>query len=388
MSQLNNTINKVRDNIFKNIHGNNLIYNTCWEDPRCDREMLKFDSESRVVMITSAGCNALDYLLDNPQVIHSIDMNPRQNALLELKRVVIKHTTYEDLWKLFGEGYHKGAVRLYAEKIKYQLSPSAQKFWDRNIIHFTKKSFYFYGTSGTFAWLFNKYFRTRPKLRKLINQLLEAKSLEEQQEIYQKIEPKMINRLTRWFMNRHFTMSLLGVPRAQRQLIVDEYPGGLFTFITDALKHVFTELPIHDNYFWRLYLTGKYSTLCCPDYLRKENYEILKSRVDQIVQHTCTISDFLEKNPSQYTHYILLDHQDWLAAHNVPALNQEWELILQNSRPGTQFLMRSAAMRIEFLPEFALNQIEFEQELSTVLHQKDRVGTYGSVYHGTLLNKH
>jgi hypothetical protein len=23
--------------IFKNIHSNNLIYNTCWEDPCCDR---------------------------------------------------------------------------------------------------------------------------------------------------------------------------------------------------------------------------------------------------------------------------------------------------------------------------------------------------------------
>ena len=273
MSQLNNTINKVRDNIFKNIHGNNLIYNTCWEDPRCDREMLKFDSDSQVVMITSAGCNALDYLLDSPKVVHTIDMNPRQNALLELKRVVIKHTSFEDLWKLFGDGYHKSAVRLYADKIKHHLSPSAQKFWDRNIIHFTKKSFYFYGTSGTFAWLFYKYFSTRPKLKKLINKLLEAKSIEEQKEIYNRIEPKMINRLTRWFMNRHFTMTLLGVPRAQRQLIVDEYPGGLFTFITDCLRQVFTEIPIHDNYFWHLYLTGKYSRSCCPDYLKEENYE-------------------------------------------------------------------------------------------------------------------
>jgi hypothetical protein len=38
-----------------------------------------------VVMITSAGCNALDYVLDLPAEIHAVDVNSRQNALLQLK---------------------------------------------------------------------------------------------------------------------------------------------------------------------------------------------------------------------------------------------------------------------------------------------------------------
>ena len=114
--------------------------------------------------------------------------------------------------------------------------------------------------------------------------------------------------------------------------------------------------------------------------------KILKERADNIVQHTSTISDFLKDNSQSYSHYILLDHQDWLAAHNVPALNEEWELILKNSSPGTQILMRSAAMRIDFFPEFILDKLEFETELSAKLHKLDRVGTYGSVYHGTITN--
>ena len=39
-------------------------------------------------MLTSAGCNALDYLLDGPAEIHAVDVNFRQNALLELKAAV------------------------------------------------------------------------------------------------------------------------------------------------------------------------------------------------------------------------------------------------------------------------------------------------------------
>ena len=73
---------RTQDAIFNRVHGTNLVYNTCWEDPRLDRQMLNLQSDSRLVMITSAGCNALDYLLDGPAEIHAVDMNPRQNALL------------------------------------------------------------------------------------------------------------------------------------------------------------------------------------------------------------------------------------------------------------------------------------------------------------------
>ena len=79
-------------NHFTDLPDNNdLVYNTCWEDPRCDRQLLQINEESKLCMITSAGCNALDYLLDNPTEIHCVDMNPRQNALLNLKKSVIKN---------------------------------------------------------------------------------------------------------------------------------------------------------------------------------------------------------------------------------------------------------------------------------------------------------
>ena len=85
-----NPIPKISNYVFQNIHTNNLIYNTCWEDPRCDRQLLEIKPDSRVVMITSAGCNALDYALDNPTEINCVDMNLRQNALLDLKKAAIE----------------------------------------------------------------------------------------------------------------------------------------------------------------------------------------------------------------------------------------------------------------------------------------------------------
>lgn len=53
------------------MHLKNLVYNTCWEDPRLDREAMQLQPDDEVVMITSAGCNAL------PQVTRT-DAAPTQ----------------------------------------------------------------------------------------------------------------------------------------------------------------------------------------------------------------------------------------------------------------------------------------------------------------------
>ena len=75
--------------IFNTVHRNNLVYNTCWEDPRLDRVALDIGADDNILVITSAGCNALDYALTSPNHVYAVDMNPRQNALLELKLSLI-----------------------------------------------------------------------------------------------------------------------------------------------------------------------------------------------------------------------------------------------------------------------------------------------------------
>ena len=52
---------------FNQIHRHNLIYNQCWEDPALDKRALGIAPTDRIVMITSAGCNALDYVLSSPE---------------------------------------------------------------------------------------------------------------------------------------------------------------------------------------------------------------------------------------------------------------------------------------------------------------------------------
>lgn len=379
------TLNRVRDNVFSQIHTSNLVYNTCWEDPRIDRQLMQLDAGSQVVMITSAGCNALDYLLDNPQSIHCIDMNPRQNALLELKLALFRYGSHEDLFAYFGLGRHLYAEEFYREHLREDLSPEARSYWDKNILFFNLqpngRTFYYRGSSGTFAWYFRQYLQGNRKGREQVDQLLQAPTLEAQKEAYNVLEKRVLHPFIAWIMNRHMTMSMLGVPRAQRRLILDQYPGRLSGFLRDCLRRVFTELPIEDNYFWQVYLRGYYTPTSCPEYLRPAAFDSIWANQHRIHTNTTTIADFLKRYPGRYTHYVLLDHQDWLAAHDEKALEEEWQLILANSRPGTKILLRSAAREVDFLPAFVHEQVDV-RPIDPKLHHADRVGTYASAYMG------
>ena len=66
-------------------------------------------------MLTSAGCNSLDYLLDFPAQIHTVDVNPRQNALMALKLALIKRGSFEDLFAMFGVGSFDRFTHLYTD---------------------------------------------------------------------------------------------------------------------------------------------------------------------------------------------------------------------------------------------------------------------------------
>lgn len=48
------------------------VYNQIWEDPRVDLQALRLDDDSRVLTISSGGCNALNCLLKNPALTEEL----------------------------------------------------------------------------------------------------------------------------------------------------------------------------------------------------------------------------------------------------------------------------------------------------------------------------
>ncbi|OUT55162.1 hypothetical protein SV7mr_29170 [Stieleria bergensis] len=388
---------------FSLMHQRNLVYNTCWEDPRLDRQALKLSPEDSVMVITSAGCNALDYALQGPKAVHAVDMNHHQNALLELKLASIGGLDYEDFFQVFGTGMHPHWREIYYDVVRGRLREQDQRVWDRRINFFDgtakRKSFYFRGTSGTFAWMINGYLNRPKGLRATVEEMLAAASVDRQAEIYesQGVSNRLFSKSLRWALRRDTTMAMLGVPRSQRMQIDCGYPGGLGGFIQDRIETVFKRIPLRDNYFWRVYLTGSYTKECCPEYLTEAGFQQLKDGYAQRVHtHTNTVESFLGQHQQPISRFVLLDHMDWLY-HNYPELlAAEWQSIVNRADRQTRILWRSAALSVDFVDPLNVqvngrcrelrDLLEYDQGLAESLHQQDRVHTYGSFYIADLMD--
>ena len=184
---------------------------------------------------------------------------------------------------------------------------------------------------------------------------------------------------------------MLGVPKAQRKQIETQYEGGLVKFIRDCMESVFLDLPLKDNYFWRVYMNGAYTRDCCPEYLKEDNFEKLKGGlVDKVSTHTDSVQGFLEKHDGTISRFILLDHMDWLSDQFFPLLESEWQAIFDRAAPNARAIWRSGGLRTDFIEQVQVNFngkiqnisnfLSYSKSLADELHQKDRVHTYGSFY--------
>jgi S-adenosylmethionine-diacylglycerol 3-amino-3-carboxypropyl transferase len=382
--------------IFNAIYSRSLVYNTCWEDPAVDRQALNLTADDVMVVITSAGCNVLDYALEGPKRIHAVDANPRQTALLELKLAGIKQLDFSDFFKVFGEGYHPEFREVYHDAVRKELSDFSREYWDKNLNWFSSRrgSFYFHGLSGFVAKIFSTYLALRPSLAEPVNALFETTSLEEQRQIYdEKIHPQMWGKAMNWAISRQLTMSLLGVPGPQRKEVIAQHEGGVAGFIRSSIEYVFRQLPMWDNYFWSVYIRGKYGEHCCPEYLKLENFLALKNGLaERVSLHTTTVTEFLDHTSDRISRYVLLDHMDWMAGYYPDALRDEWRAIFATATPEARILFRSAHSKPAYLEKLQVEskqggqrvslreRLHFQDELAARLQLQDRVHTYAGFH--------
>lgn len=368
---------------FETVWRHNLVYNQCWEDPAVDRRALRLTPEDRVLAITSAGCNVLDYALTGARV-QAVDANPRQNHLLELKQAGIRALDFEAFFALFGEGGCRHAPELYA-RLRPALAVPARVFWDREIRLFAGdpergRSFYFRGTAGLVARALKLWMDHVAGVGDVVAGILAAGDLDEQLHLYRtELRDRLLGERMLRVLGSQGILSLLGVPAPQRTM-VHEHPGGFAGFMRSCLDHVMSVCTLRDNYFWRVYVTGRYSRESCPEYLKACNFERLKAGlVDRVVPFTGTVTECLEAAEAPFSAFVLLDHMDWLARESR-LLEEEWTALFAAAGPRARVIFRSGGPDARFLPARVRERLAFEAERARVLHLQDRVGTYGSFH--------
>ena len=370
------------------------LYTQSWEDPDADEPHLRVGSEDVCLTLTSGGCNSLKLCLDGAKAVYSVDCNPAQNALLELKQVAIRRLDYEDFWLMFGEGKHPDIENIFEKDLAPFLSQKSLSFWKSRMYYF-KDSLYYHGGMGKVVWgmqLAVRLFGIQGSVDKIIN----ASSLEEQRSIFNNIwivkllrsapapllsiisdviAVLLFNRITLWFG--------AGVPLKQYQLIkkdgihMSNYAARTFDGVAQ------NSLISKDNYFYYNCLTGRFARDNCPEYLTKEGFMKLKNGA---VDNLHIVNDFFlpTLQARKYTRVILMDHVDWLdnktAKTVAKTLSEQVDI-------GGRIIWRSAALSPPYAKFIESEGFEVQCLQPADQGYMDKVNMYSSFYIATRKSK-
>jgi len=372
------------------------VYNQIWEDPRVDLQALQLNEDSRVLTISSGGCNALNYLIENPASVTAVDLNRHHIFLLNLKISALKFLpTYEDFFNFFGFGKHAKNVENYKKFIVPNLDKSTKKFWDGNgffgnlfngdrINYFANDGLYEHSRNGYFMRFFHTFARL---LGCRTDEILKADSLEEQEKIYQKhIAPFFDSFVIKVIGRMPVTMFGLGIPPQQYdELRRDLAEGGsVIDVYRERAKRLACDYPISENYFaWQAF-GRRYDTetrCAVPEYLKAENYEALKSNAHKIQTKVGSVTEEIKENSfGAFDRFVFLDAQDWM---NGETMTELWQAISDKAESGARIIFRTAGATSPIeknLPIGLHSRFDYRKEFSRELFKQDRASIYGGFH--------
>jgi S-adenosylmethionine-diacylglycerol 3-amino-3-carboxypropyl transferase len=372
------------------------VYNQIWEDPRVDLQALELDSTSRVLTISSGGCNALNYLLQSPASITAIDLNRHHIYLLNLKLAALKYLpSYEDFFGFFGNGKGKNCGTNYLRFIAKNLDKDTRNFWESNtlggsviygnrISFFTNAGLYEHSRNGYFLRFFHvmaKLFGCKP------DEILKARSLDEQKQLYAKyIDPFFDNFVIKTVGKLPITTFGLGIPPQQYDELKKDLSEGktIIDIYRERVKRLACDYPIQENYFaWQAF-ARKYDTenrKAVPEYLKEENFEVLKSNANRLTTKIGSVIDEIKNSEmGAFNRFVFLDAQDWM---NTETMTDLWSAIAEKAESGSRIIFRtaSAASPLEMnLTAELRRKFSYEKDLSAELFKQDRASIYGGFH--------
>lgn len=368
------------------------VYNQIWEDPEVDLQALKIDERSRILTISSGGCNALNYLVKGPESVTAVDLNRHHIFLLRLKLAALRSLpSHEDFFAFFGYGKSADAARQFKAFIIPDLDENARSFWEggsffsgKRIEFFTGAGLYEHSRNGYFLRFFHrvsKLFGCKPEA------ILHAASLEEQRELHDKnIDPFFNSFLVKTLGRLSITMFGLGIPPQQYDELKKDltHEKTIIDIYRERVKRLACDYPINENYFaWQAF-ARKYDTekrVAIPEYLKTENYEALKANAGKLRTRIGSVTDEIKGQPKDsFNRFVFLDAQDWMNAETMADL---WSTIAEKGEAGSRIIFRtaSAASPIETnLPANLRAKFHYEEDLSRELFKQDRASIYGGFH--------
>ncbi len=347
-----------------------VVYSQCFEDPRTASSALALTGEDDVVVVTSAGCNAIALALDGPRSVTAVDFNPAQSHLLELKIAAIRALDHPAFVAFLGLRPSPDRVTTYRERVAPLLADDARRFWQacerviaRGVVHA--------GRFERYLGLFRTAVLPLMQHRHDVEQLLALTSLEEQRRFYERVWDNWRWRaLFALFFGRLAQSRLGRHPEFFRYVEIDD----VARHYRERVRHVLVDLPLADNYFVEYVLTGGYrSQQRMPPYVRADDFTRVRAAVKRIRVVTADVRAFLADAPrGAYSAFSFSDIFEWMPEVEYEAVLRE---AIRASRRGSRLCYYNNLV-LRRCPSSLFSALEPDEALGMRLHYADRSFVY------------
>jgi S-adenosylmethionine-diacylglycerol 3-amino-3-carboxypropyl transferase len=355
----------------KKVELHRLLFTMSWEDPALDRAAFRLRPGARVATVCSGACNTFAFLLDDPSYLLAFDYNPTQVWVLELKAACFRQLEHRDMLALLGVLPSDGRQRLL-DAVLPAVSDEAKEYWKQQA-WLVRDGLLKGGRYERFVGLFGAFLRMIQGGRR-IEGLFEERDRDERALFYARDWDNWRWRLLfRVFFNK--------TVMTRRGLTPDyfHFDDGSRSFAESfarRTKQAITELPVHDNYFLAQYVCGRYLREDrVPEYLRPENFESIRQRLDRLEMTVADVRDVFDGSPPGTFDAICLT--------NVFELMSEEDMgkvlpgVARVLKPGGRMTLRNLMVPRSVPPKLA-DVLVHDTDCSRELHRRDRSFAYRS----------
>ncbi len=344
-----------------------LSYSFGNEDWRTEQKALKIRPDDSVLCVTASGDRPLNLLSTELKELVSIDANPMQTALFDLKCAALKKLDYEEYLAFMGVKHHSNRLETFA-KLKSELSSLSSKVWD----HHSKKIHEGILYEGAVEKKLKVASKVLSKLRgNKIDRLFSFENLDEQR--------AFLDQSWHTFLWRK-TFQICLHPWLTRIFIKDP---GLYAFVDHDIHigdYLYEKLHTYLNSYiakesvlLSLIFKGKVDRSSFPPYLNEQGTAQIKKRLDRVKFETIDMASYLEKAPdasidcfscSDIASYICVDD-----------FNRMVNGILRTAKPGARFCIRQFLSR-HHIPSSISKHFVRDSKLEKELESEDRCFVY------------
>lgn len=365
---------ELRSDVAAKVDFSAIRYAQGWEDPACLERALAINSTDRVLSIAAAGDNSFALLLmgdSGPERVTSVDMNPAQCALVELKRAAILTLSHAELLQFLGVRPADGNRTTMYSRVRAALPAEARAYWD------TRSDLLSAGVITTgrlerFFGHFRRYMLPLTHTRRTVQSLvLEHRDPAERAIFW---DETFANRRWNAMVRTFFSQFVIGKLGRDPAFFEHVRMDSVSAHYAARARHACAVLDPSTNWFLHeIYLGGYPVDTVMPPYLLESNFELLRSRLDRLDVHCAELETFLASHaPGSFTKFNLSDIFEWMSDDAYEHMLRA--LIRTSTAGGRLAYWNNLVLRSR--PDSMAGQLRPLRDLARQIHAEDRAFLY------------